>query len=87
MKYLPVALALAALATAGTAPAFAQSFTPEVGSGNIVAFNDAQTAQNRQIAVRQNSRIAVRQDGLHAYAMVPVYPTVWPSSQALGANR
>lgn len=87
MKYLPVALALAALATAGAAPAFAQSFTPEVGSGNIVAFNNAQTAQNKQIAVRQNSRIAVRQDGLHAYDMVPSDRMAWPSAAARGNSR
>ena len=79
MKYLPVALALAALATAGTASAFAQSFTPEVGSGNIVAFSNAKTAQNRQIAARQ--------DGLHAYALVPGDRTVWLSAAALGSSR
>jgi hypothetical protein len=79
MKYLPIALALAALATAGTAPAFAQSFTPEVGSGNIVAFSNARTAHNK--------RIAVRQDGLHAYDMVPGDRMVWPSAAALGNSR
>ena len=36
-KYLPVALALAGFAVVGTAPALAQSFNPEIGTGNIFA--------------------------------------------------
>jgi hypothetical protein len=62
-KYLPVALALAGFAVAGIAPALAQSFNPEIGTGNSLQFSYGQTAQNKQLAARQS--------GLNAFAMVP----------------
>ena len=62
-KYLPVALALAGFAAAGTAPALAQSFNPEIGPGNSVQFSYGQTPQTKQLAARQN--------GLNAFALVP----------------
>jgi hypothetical protein len=62
-KYLPVALALAGFAVAGTVPALAQSFNPEIGTGNSLQFSYGQTAQARQLAARQN--------GLDAFAMIP----------------
>jgi|SRR5579862_1007486 len=66
---------IAAIAAAGIAsPALAQSFDPEVGSGNVVGFSYApRSAQNDGFAVRQSSHAntAVRQNGLHAFASVP----------------
>jgi hypothetical protein len=67
--------AAAIVAAMGIAsPAFAQSFDPDVGSGNIVPFNSGSNAvQHDRIVVRHRGRdvIAVRQSGLHAFAMVP----------------
>jgi hypothetical protein len=62
-KYLRVAFALAGIAAAGTAPALAQSFNAEIGTGNSVQFSYGQTAQTKQLAARQN--------GLDAFAMIP----------------
>ena len=62
-KYLPVALALAGFAVVGTVPALAQSFNPEIGTGNSLQFSYGQTAQTKQLAARQN--------GLDAFAMIP----------------
>ena len=62
-KYLSVALALAGFAVAGTVPALAQSFNPEIGTGNSLQFSYGQTAQTKQLAARQN--------GLDAFAMIP----------------
>ena len=45
-------------------PAFAQSFAPEAGSGNIVTSNSGQTiAPTRQVPTHRS--------GLNAYAQVP----------------
>ena len=55
-----VAIAASVMAT----PAFAQSFDPDAGTGNVLSFNSEQTAQ-------QNHKVAGRQSGLDAYAMVP----------------
>ena len=63
-KYLPVALALAGFAVAGIAPALAQSFNPEIGTGNSLQFSYGQTAQ-------QTKQLAARQNGLDAFAMIP----------------
>ena len=58
---------IAAAAVVGLAsPAFAQSFDPEVGTGNIVGFSVAPTAQqNSTFAAHQNGhrKIAVRRSG------------------------
>lgn len=62
-KYFSVALALAGFAVAGIAPALAQSFNPEIGTGNSLQFSYGQTAQTKQLAARQN--------GLDAFAMIP----------------
>jgi hypothetical protein len=53
-----------AVLTVIAAPAFAQSFDPEVGSGNVLSFRSGPTAT-------QNHRFAVRRNGLDAQAMVP----------------
>jgi hypothetical protein len=55
-----VALTASVLAT----PALAQSFDPDVGTGNVQSFSYAPTAQ-------QNAKIAGRQNGRDAFAMVP----------------
>ena len=57
-KYLPVALALAALAAAGTPPAFAGSWAAGPSSRNIVPYVQGSTND------RGNS-------GFSAYAMIP----------------
>jgi hypothetical protein len=62
MKKLIMIVALTASVMA--TPAFAQSFDPDAGTGNVLSFSYEQTAQ-------QNTKIASRQSGLDAYAMVP----------------
>jgi hypothetical protein len=65
---------IAAVAAVIATPAFAQSFDPEAGTGNVLPFSYApDAAQSDKIAVRQSShgKIAARQSGLHAFAMVP----------------
>ena len=54
-KLLTTLAVLTALAT----PAFAQSFDPDAGTGNVLSFSD------RPI-VSQNEKITVRQDGIRA---------------------
>ena len=55
-----VAITASVMAT----PAFAQSFDPDAGTGNVLSFSSESTAQ-------QNNKIAGRQSGLDAFAMVP----------------
>ena len=56
---------IAAVASLGIAsPAFAQSFDPEAGTGNVLALGAASPASGHE-------RIAVRRSGLEAYAMIP----------------
>ena len=59
-KFLTTLAVLTAFAT----PAFAQSFDPDAGTGNVLAFSYKPAAPH-------NEKIAVRQNGLHAFAMVP----------------
>jgi hypothetical protein len=69
-KLVIIAGVAAALAT----PAFAQSFDPEAGTGNVLPSSFAATAvPNNNVAVvpAGHSKIAARQSGLHAFAMVP----------------
>lgn len=73
-KFSTLALIAAVAAAVSASPAFAQSFDPEAGTGNVVQFSYAPiTPQNDGITVRQggHSRMAARQNGLHAFAMVP----------------
>jgi hypothetical protein len=58
-----VLISLAVLTVIAT-PAFAQSFDPEVGTGNVLSSGSEPTAT-------ENDRFAVRQNGLHAQAKVP----------------
>ena len=57
---------LAAFAVTVTlgAPALAQSFDPEAGTGNVLPFSHTSGAQKAD-------RMAVRQGGLSAYAFAP----------------
>ena len=59
-KFLTIVGLLAMVAT----PAFAQSFDPDTGTGNVLSFSA------KPIAPR-NDKITVRQSGLHSFAMVP----------------
>ena len=59
-KLLTTLAVLAVIAT----PAFAQSFDPDNGTGNVLTFGAKQTAP-------QNDKITVRQSGIRAYGMVP----------------
>src|SRR5579863_8273481 len=78
MRIISKLALIAAIAAAGIAsPALAQSFDPEVGSGNVLGFSYAPSpAQNVEFAVRQSSHAKTagrqtRQNGLHAFASVP----------------
>ena len=62
MKKLITIVAVAASVMAS--PAFAQSFDPDVGTGNVLSFSSQPTAQ-------QNNKIAGRRSGLDAFAKVP----------------
>jgi len=65
---------MAAVAAVIATPAFAQSFDPEVGTGNLLPLGYAPSvAQTGKIADQQGShgRMTARQSGLHAFAMVP----------------
>jgi hypothetical protein len=56
-------ISLAVLTVIAT-PAFAQSFDPEVGTGNVLSFRSEPTDT-------QNDRFAFRQNGLGAQALAP----------------
>jgi hypothetical protein len=62
MKKLITIVALATSVMA--APAFAQSFDPEFGTGNVLPSHYGTTTLH-------NSKTADRESGLNAYAMVP----------------
>jgi len=69
-KLAVIAAVTAVIAT----PVFAQSFDPDVGSGNVLPFGSApRVAQTGRIADRQDSHVGMtaRRSGLHAFAMVP----------------
>jgi hypothetical protein len=53
-----------AVLTVLATPAFAQSFDPDNGTGNVLSFGATPT-------VPQNDKITVRQSGIRAYGMVP----------------
>jgi hypothetical protein len=81
MSKFAIIAAVAAVSMAS--PAFAQSFDPEVGSGNVLPFNYAPNdVQPGKVAVLHgsHSKIAARQNGLHAFAMVPRTHTLFDST-------
>jgi hypothetical protein len=53
-----------AVLTAFAAPAFAQSFDPDAGTGNVLSFVPTPTAPH-------DHKIPLRQSALHSFAMVP----------------
>ena len=66
---------LVTLAAIGVAsPAFAQSFDPDIGTGNALSLTDQSTASYAQalpeISVH-HKRVANRHEGLDAFAMAP----------------
>ena len=72
-KFLTTLAVLTVVAT----PAFAQSFDPDNGTGNVLSFSYAPTAPH-------NNKIVVRRSGLNAFGMVPRTPLVSnPNSPAL----
>ena len=66
-KFLTTLAVLTAFAT----PAFAQSFDPEAGTGNVLPFAHRPTAP-------QNEKIARSRSGLHSFALVPRVQPVRP---------
>ena len=64
-KFLTTLAALTVIAM----PAFAQSFDPDNGSGNVLSFSNAPTPPH-------NNKIVVRRSGLNAFGMVPRTPSV-----------
>ncbi|HEY2532946.1 MAG TPA: hypothetical protein VGJ20_34280 [Xanthobacteraceae bacterium] len=72
-----VAATVAALCLA--APAFAQSFDPEAGTGNVQTFGYAPVAGSQQ-------EIARRHSGLEAYARIPQAGGTYVSRDADGGT-
>jgi hypothetical protein len=64
-------LTIVGLLTVVATPAFAQSFDPDTGTGNVLTFAYTPTAP-------KNERTAIGQSGLHSFAMVPRVPAVGP---------
>lgn len=67
-KFLTTFAVLTVLAT----PAFAQSFDPDNGTGNVLQFSHKSN--------HSEGRIAVRQDAMRAYATAPFEGSVGNSS-------
>ena len=66
-KFLTTLAVLTVIAT----PAIAQSFDPESGTENVLAFGHSPTTP-------RHGKIAVGQSGLHSFAMVPGARAVGP---------
>jgi hypothetical protein len=64
-KFLTTLAVLTVVAT----PAFAQSFDPDNGTGNVLSFSSAPTTPH-------NNKLVVRRSGLNAFAKVPRSPSV-----------
>ena len=66
---------LVTLAAIGVAsPAFAQSFDPDTGSGNVLSLTDQSTASYAQALPKlsiHHKRVAHHHEGLDAFAMAP----------------
>ena len=78
MSKLSAFVLVATVATAASAlPAVAQSFDPDLGTGNMAPFSAAAAPQvQHRAAIRQTGRttVAAREAGLHAFAMIPGAP-------------
>jgi hypothetical protein len=69
-------LAALAVLTIIATPAFAQSFDPETGTGNVLRFRS-------ESPVPRNDTFSIRQNGLNAQAMAPrARPAFNPNSPA-----
>lgn len=68
-KFLTTVAVLTAVAT----PAFAQSFDPEIGTGNVLPFSYRSTDH-------RDGKIALRDKGLNAYAAAPSVRPINPNS-------
>jgi hypothetical protein len=82
-----LALVAAIAVMAVTSPAFAQSYDPSVGTGNVLpfAYGPGATKQRSVAVPPENDEIAAGRSGLHAFARVPRNPSVfdstdWPNS-------
>ncbi len=80
---------IAAIAVVGIAsPAFAQSFDPEAGSGNVLGFSSAPVTAsgNQRITVAshrvRHRAVAKQQSGVNSFAMVPGTPSGYDPSIA-----
>jgi hypothetical protein len=60
-------LTVLAVLTVFTAPALAQSFDPDNGTGNLLTFSPPRALQNEKVGAGRN--------GLHSFAMAPRAPT------------
>jgi hypothetical protein len=67
------ALIAVVAAVAFSSPAFAQSFDPDIGTGNVLSFSNGPTGsgQNTIAVAAAHKEVAARQNGFHAFAMVP----------------
>lgn len=73
LKVSKIAIAAALTAAAIATPALAQSFDPEVGTGNVISFSYGSiTLQNPQMGALHAApaRVARQRSGLNAFAMV-----------------
>jgi hypothetical protein len=59
-------LTVLAVLTVFTAPALAQSFDPDNGTGNLLTFSPPRALQNEKVDAGRN--------GLHSFAMAPRAP-------------
>jgi hypothetical protein len=83
---IAVAVALAAF----TSPGFAQSFDPDLGTGNLVPLSHAPIAPRHDKATARlmdEAGFARRQNGFDAFAMSPAtQPNLDPNSPALAGG-
>ena len=86
MRNMSKATFIAAIAAVAIgSPVLAQSFDPEVGTGNVLPFSYQPTGPATPHAVaglRNDGKMARRRSGLHAFAMVPG-PQLSPNDPAL----
>jgi hypothetical protein len=79
------ALIAVVAAVAFASPAFAQSFDPDAGTGNVLAFSYGPTSsvQNTIASAAAHKQVAGGQNGYHAFAMVPYRGGTSANSPAL----
>ena len=85
-----LALIAVVAATLGIAsPAFAQSYNPGDGTGNVLpfAYGPGGAKQRSVVVAPELGQIAVRQSGANAYAMVPHSRTFYDYSPGWSGNN